>query len=80
MKQLFRVPTTAVGSVANAISPSPWSDEYAALADTPNGFVQMWKLDGRSEGPHGVEYSIAKPIAKVDINDGGCCANAIWYS
>jgi carboxy-cis,cis-muconate cyclase len=80
VKEMFRIPTATISGIANAISPAFWSDEYAAMADTPTGFVQMFKMDGKVETQNGTEYTTAKPIAKVDINDGGCCANVIWYT
>ncbi|KAK4150802.1 Lactonase, 7-bladed beta-propeller-domain-containing protein [Chaetomidium leptoderma] len=81
VKKLFRVPTTTLGGIANAISPAPWSDEYAAMTDYRKGYVQMWKMEGGKEGREGVvEYSTANVVAQVDIGDGGCCANVIWYS
>ncbi len=80
VKQMFRIPTTTTGGIANAISPAPFSDEYAAMTDTPTGYVQMFKMEGRKETDDGVEYATARPVARVDIPDGGCCANVIWYS
>ncbi|KAK0615228.1 Lactonase, 7-bladed beta-propeller-domain-containing protein [Bombardia bombarda] len=84
VKRMFMVPTTTKGGWANAIRPAFWSDEYAAMTDTPTGYVQIWKLDGPKETEHGVvEYRTAKAVARVDLNVGnatGCCANAIWYS
>ncbi|KAK0714188.1 Lactonase, 7-bladed beta-propeller-domain-containing protein, partial [Lasiosphaeria miniovina] len=80
VKLMFMVPTTTTGGWANAISPAFWSDEYAALADTPTGYVQIWKLSEPKDTPQGVEYGTAKAVARVDIGDGGCCANAIWYT
>ncbi|KAK1750373.1 Lactonase, 7-bladed beta-propeller-domain-containing protein [Echria macrotheca] len=80
IKEMLRVPTTTVGGWANAISPAIWSDEYAAMTDYPQGYVQMFKLDGKIETEYGIEYTTATPVSKVDIADGGCCANVIWYS
>lgn len=79
VKRMFRVPTTTVGGIANAISPAPWGSEWAAMTDVPNGYVQIWKMTGKKEGDHGTEYTSAEAVARVDIADGGCCANAIWY-
>lgn len=59
IKRMFMVPTTTVGGWANAISPAPWSDEYAAMADHPTVYVQMFKMEGRQETEHGVEYTTA---------------------
>lgn len=71
MKRLFMVPTTTTGGIANAVSPSPFSDEWVALTDVPKGYVQMWKMDAAA--------ATAVAVANVTIGDGGCCANVIWY-
>jgi carboxy-cis,cis-muconate cyclase len=76
---MLRVPTTGGGGT-NHISPAFWSDEYAAMTDFGQGYVQIFKLDGSRDSRDGTEYTTARPVAKVDIADGGCCANAIWYS
>jgi carboxy-cis,cis-muconate cyclase len=80
VKRMFMVPTTTKAGWANAISPAFWNDEYAAMADYPDGYVQIWKMEGKKETENGIEYTTATAIARVDIGDGGCCANAIWYS
>jgi carboxy-cis,cis-muconate cyclase len=78
VKKMFMAPTTTVGGIANAIKPAPWSDEFAAMTDYPNGYVQMWKMQGKRQTEHGVEYERAEVVAQADIGDGGCCANVIW--
>ena len=80
VRPMFRIPTTEAGGAAEAVSPAPWSDEYAAMAHHPGGYVEVLKMEGRRETGQGVEYASAKVVARVDIGDGGCCANAIWYS
>ena len=84
IKKMFMVNTTTTGGIANAISPAFWSDEYAAMADNSNrvqnGYVQIWKMQGRKETSDGIEYQTAVPVAKADMGDTGCCANVIWYS
>ena len=54
------------------MAPSTFSDEFVALTDSATGFVQIWQL-----GSEGTEASV---VAQVNIEDGGCCANAVWYS
>jgi carboxy-cis,cis-muconate cyclase len=78
VKRLFMMPTTTVGGIANAISPAPWASEWSALTDIGTGYVQIWKMSEEKAGDHGIEYGTAVAVARVDINDGGCCANAIW--
>ncbi|KAK7995563.1 carboxy-cis cis-muconate cyclase [Apiospora arundinis] len=77
-EQLFRVPTTTLNGVANAISPAPWSEDWAAMTDIGTGYVQMWRMERTGEGD-GTVRTTARDVARVDIKDGGCCANAIWY-
>jgi len=67
--------TTTKGGIANAIAPAEFSDEFAALADVPSRYVEIWRWEGGSDSGG----KVLKAVAKVDINDGGCCANAIWY-
>ena len=34
--------------------------------------------DGDDDDPD-LGFDTAEPIARVDIADGGCCANVIWF-
>ena len=79
VKRMFREETTTVGGIANMISLAPWGSEWAALTDIGTGYVQVWKMGGKTEGRYGTEYASAEAVARVDIKDGGCCAVAIWY-
>jgi carboxy-cis,cis-muconate cyclase len=89
-RRMFRVATTSPATarsrgiqarMTNQVSPAFWSDEFVAVTDYPEGFVEVWKMEGRSEGRDGlVEYAGARAVARVDVADGGCCANVIWYS
>ncbi|KAF1993970.1 3-carboxy-cis,cis-mucoante lactonizing enzyme [Amniculicola lignicola CBS 123094] len=77
MERLFIVPTTTVGGNANSVSMAPDTDEYVAMTDWKtsrrNGYVQMWqRVDKRD-----VTLRM-RDVAKVDIEDGGCCANVVW--
>lgn len=67
--QLFLEPTTSSGGTANSVSPSDFSDKYVALTDSATRFVEIWSF--ASNG------SAASVVAHVDIDDGGCCANAV---
>ncbi|KAI1499247.1 hypothetical protein F5X99DRAFT_291229 [Biscogniauxia marginata] len=71
-KQNFLVSTTSSGGSANSVAPSTFSDRFVALTDSETGFVEIWELadDGQS----------ATVVAHLDLADGGCCANAVWYS
>jgi carboxy-cis,cis-muconate cyclase len=80
--QIFMLPTTTTNGIANAVSPASWSDEFMALTDVPRGYVQIWQLvkgNGTAFGAGRSGWTSANMVAQVDIKDGGCCANAIWY-
>ncbi len=80
IKRMFIVPTTTRSGIANAIAPAPWGPAWAAMADFGTGYVQMWRMTGRNETEDGiVEYTSAAAVARVNISDGGCCANVAWY-
>ncbi|KAH7381068.1 carboxy-cis,cis-muconate cyclase [Cadophora sp. MPI-SDFR-AT-0126] len=72
---LFMEPTTTTGGIANQVSPAPFSDQWMALSDFPRGYVEIWQVMNLWEW----EGITARPVAKVEIGDGGCCANTIWY-
>ncbi|KAG7443377.1 putative carboxy-cis,cis-muconate cyclase [Guyanagaster necrorhizus] len=69
--QLFITPTTTSGGTSNAVSPASFADEFAAITDTSVGFVEIWQLLD--------DASNATAVAHIDLVDGGCCANAVWY-
>lgn len=71
-KQNFIINTTTSGGLANLVSPVLFSDRYVALPDLEVGFVEMWEL--------AEDNSTAKAIAHLDLADGGCCENVIWWS
>jgi carboxy-cis,cis-muconate cyclase len=70
--QLFLNATSSSGGTANSVAPSTFSDQFVALTDSSIGFVQVWRL-----GSDGASASV---VASVYMEDGGCCANAVWYS
>ncbi|KAL1640068.1 hypothetical protein SLS58_007335 [Diplodia intermedia] len=69
VNQLFLTNTTTSGGTANAVTPAPFSDEFVALTDTQEEFLQVWRY---------VNGSRAEVVARLDLQDGGCCANAVW--
>ncbi|KAJ5684972.1 hypothetical protein N7536_007591 [Penicillium majusculum] len=69
LSQLFLTPTTTSGGMANAVAPSTSSDEFVALTDSEKGFIQIWRFTG----------CWTEVVATLDLRDGGCCANAVWY-
>lgn len=71
-KQNFLSPTTTSGGSANAITANSFSDIYVALTDSSTGFVEIWEMgDGGAS---------ASAVAHLDLNDGGCCGNAVWLN
>ncbi|RYP00532.1 hypothetical protein DL766_003604 [Monosporascus sp. MC13-8B] len=77
-RPLFMVPTTTRGGIANSVSPAPWSDEFVAMTDFGTGYVQIRKMT-TTKIDGGVDEVGAAAVARVDIPDGGCCANVICY-
>ncbi|KKA19311.1 Muconate cycloisomerase [Rasamsonia emersonii CBS 393.64] len=68
-KQLFINPTSTSGGHSNAVSPCDWSDEWLALTDDQEGFVEIYRF--RDE--------FLARVARVDIPEPGFGMNAIWY-
>ncbi|ROV86992.1 hypothetical protein VSDG_10090 [Cytospora chrysosperma] len=66
--QIFLTDTTTTGGLANAVTVPAWTSQYVALADAAVGIVQIWTI----------ENNMGKIVAEVSLNDGGCCANAVW--
>lgn len=73
VKQNLLVPTSSSGGISNILTPSPFTDRFAALTSNSTGSVEIWEL--------GENASSAAAVAHLAIDDGGgCCANALWYS
>jgi carboxy-cis,cis-muconate cyclase len=68
-QQLFLTKTSTSGGSANAVAPAFFSDDFVALTDTEERFVQIWQFNGTA----------ASAVAQLSLDDGGCCANAVWY-
>ncbi|KAK2794680.1 hypothetical protein FQN50_009865 [Emmonsiellopsis sp. PD_5] len=68
-KQLFINPTPTSGGHSNAVSPCDFSDEWLALTDDQDGWVEVYRWKG--------EY-LAR-VAHLDIPERGFGMNAIWY-
>jgi len=78
LKRLFIMATGTTNTTSSSLTTAPWSDEYVVFADAPGGYVEILKLDGREETDMGVEYSSARVVAKLDIEEGACCGNPVW--
>ena len=68
-QQLCLNPTPTSGGHSNAISPCDWSDEWLALTDDQEGFVEIYRFR---------DDFIAR-VAHLDIKEPGFGMNAIWY-
>ena len=62
-------PTPTSGGHSNAISPCDWSDEWLALTDDQEGFVEIYRWHEEFLGR----------VAHLDIKEPGFGMNAIWY-
>lgn len=69
IRQLCINPTPTSGGHSNAVSPCPWSDEWLALTDEQEGWVEIyrWKNEGMAR------------VAHCDVKEPGFGMNAIWY-
>lgn len=68
-RQLFINPTSTSGGHSNAVSPCDFSDEWLALCDDQQGFVEMYRF----------QDELLARVARVDIPEPGFGMNAIWY-
>jgi len=68
-KQLFISPTSTSGGHSNAISPCPWSDEFLALTDDQEGFIEIYRW----------KDEFLTRVARCDVKEPGFGMNAIWY-
>jgi carboxy-cis,cis-muconate cyclase len=68
-KQMCLSPTPTSGGHSNAVSPCDWSDEWIALTDDEQGWLEIYRWDG--------EW-LAR-VAHCDVKEPGFGMNAIWY-
>jgi carboxy-cis,cis-muconate cyclase len=68
-KQLFLNPTPTSGGHSNAVSPCDFSDEWLALTDDQDGWVEIYRWSGE----------FLARVAHMDIPEPGFGMNAIWY-
>lgn len=68
-RQLCMNPTPTSGGHSNAVSPCPWSDEWLALTDDQEGFVEIYRW----------HHEFLGRVARVDVKEPGFGMNAIWY-
>lgn len=68
-KLLHLLPTPTSGGHSNAISPCPWSDDWLAITDDQEGYVEIYRW--KNEFLH--------RVARCRIPEPGFGMNAIWY-
>lgn len=66
--RLFLLPTTASGGGSNAVSPAIFSEQYFAIADAGDNFVEVWKLNESG--------TTASMVAHLDIDESP--SNIVW--
>ncbi|OIW24399.1 carboxy-cis,cis-muconate cyclase-like protein [Coniochaeta ligniaria NRRL 30616] len=68
-RQLCLMPTPTSGGHSNAVSPCDWSDEWVAITDDQEGWVEMYRWTDE----------VLHRVARVRIPEPGFGMNAIWY-
>ncbi|KAL2262088.1 hypothetical protein VTK26DRAFT_2520 [Humicola hyalothermophila] len=68
-RQLCLSPTPTSGGHSNAVSPCPWSDEWMAITDDQEGWLEMYRW----------QDEFLHRVARVRIPEPGFGMNAIWY-
>lgn len=68
-KQLFINPTPTSGGHSNAVSPCDWSDEFLALTDDQDGYLEIYRWK---------DEHLAR-VARCQVKEPGFGMNAIWY-
>lgn len=69
-RQICLNPTPTSGGHSNAVSPCDWSDEWVAITDDQEGWLEMYRW--KDEFLH--------RVARVQIPEPGFGMNAIWYN
>lgn len=68
-RQICMNPTPTSGGHSNAVSPCDWSDEWVALTDDQEGWIEIYRWK---------DEFLAR-VAHCDIKEPGFGMNAIWY-
>lgn len=68
-RQICLNPTPTSGGHSNAVSPCPWSDEYLALTDDEQGWIEIYRW----------QDEFFHRVAHLDVKEPGFGMNAIWY-
>ena len=68
-RQICLNPTPTSGGHSNAVSPSDFSDEWLALIDDQQGFIEIYRWH---------DEFLAR-VAHLDVPEPGFGMNAVWY-
>lgn len=68
-RQICLNPTPTSGGHSNAVSPCPWTDEYLALTDDQDGYLEIYRWK---------DEFLAR-VARCQVKEPGFGMNAIWY-
>ncbi|KAK3939062.1 3-carboxy-cis,cis-muconate cyclase [Diplogelasinospora grovesii] len=68
-RQILLNPTPTSGGHSNAVAPCDWSDEWLAITDDQEGWIEMYRW--KDEFLH--------RVARLRIPEPGFGMNAIWY-
>lgn len=68
-RQICINPTPTSGGHSNAVSPCPWSDEWVAVTDDQEGWLDMYRWEGE----------FLARVARCRVQEPGFGMNAVWY-
>ncbi|KAL7794492.1 hypothetical protein V8C37DRAFT_415102 [Trichoderma ceciliae] len=68
-RQLCLNPTPTSGGHSNAVAPSDWTDEWLAITDDQEGWLEIYRWQ---------DEFLAR-VARVRVQEPGFGMNAIWY-
>lgn len=68
-RQILLNPTPTSGGHSNAVAPSDWSDEWVAITDDEQGWLEIYRWQ---------DEFLAR-VARVRVQEPGFGMNAIWY-
>ncbi|KAH6696820.1 carboxy-cis,cis-muconate cyclase [Plectosphaerella plurivora] len=68
-RQIALNPTPTSGGHSNAVSPCPWSDEWIAITDDQEGWIEVYRWKDEFLGR----------VARLRIPEPGFGMNTIWY-
>lgn len=69
-RQICLNPTPTSGGHSNAVAPCPWTDEWVAITDDQEGWLEIYRWQ---------DEFLAR-VARVRVPEPGFGMNAIWYN